>query len=162
MPLPGLTAEGAWDLPDDLNMARQCLSHDPEAVAVIDLTGGARRDVRFGDLSAMTDGIARALADRVACGDRVGVLLSQSPWCLAAHLAVWKLGAISVPLFKLFKRDALASRISDAGCFIVLTDPGGADLLGDLAEPWMAAEIGRDGGDVAVAETGPETPAIMI
>ena len=162
MPLPGLTAEGAWDLPDDLNMARQCLSHDPEAVAVIDLTGGARRDVRFGDLSAMTDGIARALADRVACGDRVGVLLSQSPWCLAAHLAVWKLGAISVPLFKLFKRDALASRISDAGCVIVLTDPGGADLLGDLAEPWMAAEIGRDGGDVAVAETGPETPAIMI
>jgi acetyl-CoA synthetase len=162
MPLPGLTADGAWDLPPDLNMARQSLGRDPDAVAVIDLTAGARRDVSFGDLSRMTDGIARSLMTRIMPGDRIGVLLSQSPWCLAAHLAVWKIGAISVPLFKLFKRDALATRVEDAGCEIVLTDAEGADLLGDLAEPWMAAELDRSGDEVPFAETGPEAPAILI
>jgi len=106
--LPGLDATGAWEIPARLNMAAQCLSHDPARLAIIDLTGDARRDVSFGTLSDMVDGLARALAQRVQAGDRVGVLLGQSPWCAAAHLAIWKIGAISVPLFKLFRYDALA------------------------------------------------------
>ena len=69
----------------------------------------------MGSWAKMTDGIARALLAHVQPGDRVGVLLSQSPWCAAAHLAIWKIGAISVPLFKLFKQDALRSRVGDAG-----------------------------------------------
>ncbi len=160
--LPGLDGEGRWKLPARLNMARQCLSQPAEALAVIDLTGSARRDVRYGELARMTDGIVRALAPSIGAGDRVGVLLSQSPWCLASHLAIWKLGAISVPLFKLFKRDALASRVGDAGVRIVLTDAQGAALLGDLAEAWQADEIGVAGPDVACADTGPEDPAVLI
>ncbi|MBV2360549.1 AMP-binding protein [Thalassococcus sp. CAU 1522] len=145
-----------------MNMAQLCLDHPADRVAIVDLTGKARRDVTFGVLAAMTDGIARALQARVRPGDRVGVLLSQSPWCAAAHLAVWKIGAISVPLFKLFKHDALASRVGDAGAQIVLTDAEGAALLGDLAEPWIAAEIGTDGASVPTAEAGPDTPGLLI
>ncbi len=159
--LPGLDGEGRWDIPARLNMARQCLGHPPEALAVIDLTA-ARRDVSFGALGDMVDGLARALDARVAPGDRVGVLLSQSPWCVAAHLAVWKIGAVSVPLFKLFKHDALASRVLDAGAKIVLTDAEGAALLGDLAEPLLAAEVGVPGDPVDFADTGPEDPAVLI
>lgn len=160
--LPGLTSEGAWDVPARLNMAAQCLAWPEDRVAVVDLTGGVRRDVSYGALHEMADGIARALAQRVARGDRVGVLLSQSPWCAAAHLAIWKSGLISVPLFKLFKRDALASRVGDAGCEIVLTDAEGAGLLGDLAEAWIAAEVGFDGAEVAFADTAAEDPAVLI
>ena len=58
--------------------------------------------------------------------------------------------------------NALASRVGDAGCAIVLTDAEGAELLGDLAEPWLASEVGRDGGAVACADTGPEDPAVLI
>ncbi|WP_050928090.1 AMP-binding protein [Aestuariivita boseongensis] len=162
MHLPGLTAEGAWDVPAGLNMAGQCLAHAPDALAIIDMTGDARRDVTFRDLSAMADRVARALLSQVQPGDRVGVLLSQSPWCAAAHLAVWKIGAISVPLFKLFKRDALASRVGDAGCDIVLTDDEGAALLGDLATPWLIEEIGVDGAPMPFADTRAETPAVLI
>ena len=162
MRIPGLTAQGDWDLPDRLNMARQVLDHRDDALAVIDLTGPAHRDVSYGALAELTDGIARALLRRVRSGDRVGVLLSQSPWCLAAHLAIWKIGAISVPLFKLFKYDALASRVLDAGCEIVLTDPEGAELLADLAAPWMADKVGIDGDPVEFAQTTPQTPAILI
>lgn len=144
------------------NMTAQCLAHPEGQCAIIDLSAGSRVDVTFGRLSEMTDGVARALIARVQPGDRVGVLLGQTPWCAAAHLAVWKLGAISVPLFKLFKHDALASRINDAGISLVLTDPEGAALLGDLAEPVMAAEIGVSGDPVPYAQIKAQTPAVLI
>ena len=134
-------SEEAATEPSCQNMAAQCLGHPNNRVAIVDLTGG-RRYVTYGDLAEMTDGIARMLMERVRPGDRVGVLFSQTPWCAAAHLAIWKIGSISVPLFKLFKRDALASRVQDSGVRFVLTDAGGAQLLGDLAEPLLAHEIG--------------------
>ncbi|MCL6283997.1 AMP-binding protein [Ruegeria sp. 2012CJ41-6] len=160
--IPGLHPDGGWDLPDRLNMATQCLSQPVDQLAIIDLTGPQRRDISYGELDAMADGITRALAGRVQRGDRVGVLLGQSPWGAAAHLAIWSLGAISVPLFKLFQRDALRSRIADAGLELVLTDPEGAALLGDLATPLIASEIGRDGPAVTRSATGPDDPAVLI
>ena len=162
MSLPGLTHDGTWGIPARLNMAAQCLAQPVEQTAIIDLTGPARRDVTYGMLGEMTDGLARALTGKVSAGDRVGVLLSQGPWCAAAHLAIWKIGAISVPLFKLFKYDALASRIGDAGCELVLTDAEGAALIGGLAQPWRADEAGMDGAPVPFADTGPDDPAVLI
>ncbi len=161
--LPGLASDGSWQLPARLNMAAQAMDHAADTLAIIDLTGAARRDISHGALAEMVDGLARYLRTRIIAGDRVGVLLSQSPWCAAAHLAIWKLGAISVPLFKLFKRDALASRAGDAGVVFVLTDPEGADLLGDLAEAVMVDQVPLPGGEaVPIAETTPDTPAILI
>ncbi len=160
--IPGLHGDQSWAIPDRLNMARQCLSHTSEQVALLDLTQGEVRKITFGDLQQMVDGIAGSLIERVHPGDRVGVLLSQSPWCAAAHLAIWKIGAISVPLFKLFKHDALASRVGDAGAQIVLTDAEGAALLGDLAQPLLVDEIGKGGEPMPFADTGPEDPAVLI
>lgn len=162
MNLPGLHNDHSWDIPARLNMAAQCLSQPDEATAIIDLTGPQRRDVCFGQLHSMADDLARALLQKVQAGDRVGVLLSQSPWCAAAHLAIWKIGAISVPLFKLFKHDALASRVGDAGCAIVLTDDEGAALLGDLAEVWIADCVGMKGDPVRIADTAANDPAVLI
>ncbi|MFL4470818.1 AMP-binding protein [Tateyamaria armeniaca] len=142
-------------------MAAQCLAHDADQVAIIELTG-ARRDVSYGELAEMTDGLARALAAHVQPGDRVGVLLSQTPWCAAAHLAVWKIGAISVPLFKLFKRDALRSRISDSGLSLVLTDSEGKELVGDLATCWQADRAGIQGDPMPFFEADRDTPAVLI
>ncbi len=144
-------------------MAAQILSAPGDQLAIIDLTGSERRDVTIGDLAQMTDALARRLAQQqVQRGDRVGVLLGQSPWCAAAHLAIWKLGAISVPLFKLFQRDALASRIGDAGVQLVLTDAQGQSLLGDLAQPLLAAHCGLPGDPLPCADTGAEDPAVLI
>ena len=144
------------------NMAAQCLAHPQDQIAIIDLRGDERRDFTYGALSDMAEGIARILLTRVEVGDRVGVLLSQSPWCAAAHIAIWKIGAISVPLFKLFKHDALRSRLSDAGVEIVLTDPEGAALLGDLATPWIVDEVGIAGDPVAVRPVDGDTPGVLI
>lgn len=162
MTLPGLTEAGAWDVPERLNMAAQCLSQPAEQIAIVDLTDGYRRDVSYGELHRMVDDLARGLLTRILPGDRVGVLLSQSSWCAAAHLAIWKIGAISVPLFKLFKHDALASRVSDAGCEVVLTDLEGRVLLGALAQAWIVDKVGVAGPDVAFADTGAQDPAVLI
>ncbi|AXI46065.1 AMP-dependent synthetase [Sulfitobacter sp. SK012] len=162
MILPGLDSEGRWAVPDRLNMAAQCLAQPADAVAIIDLTGDVRREITYAALGEMVDGLARALLERVVAGDRVGVLLSQSPWCAAAHLAIWKIGGISVPLFKLFKHDALASRVGDAGVQLVLTDDEGAALLGDLAEPLLADQSAQNGAPVDFADTAADDPAVLI
>ncbi|WP_420584452.1 AMP-binding protein [Ruegeria sp.] len=160
--IPGMQGDGHWEIPDRLNMARQCLSHPSERIALIDLTEGDRTEINYGQLERLTDGIARVLQSKVQPGDRVGVLLSQSPWCAAAHLAIWKLGAISVPLFKLFKHDALASRVGDAGAALVLTDAEGAVLLGDLAQPIRVDQIAPSDEPLPFADTAPEDPAVLI
>ena len=161
--LPGLTETGAWVLPARLNMAAQVLAGAGDGLAIIDMTGGARRDVSRAALSARTQALAAGLrAQGVGRGDRVGVLFGQSVDCVASHLAAWWIGAISVPLFKLFQHDALQSRIADAGVSLVLTDAAGRDQLGDLARGVLPDDIAIPGADVPMAETGPEDPAIII
>ena len=60
------------------------------------------------------------------------MLRPQSPWTAAAHLAVWKLGAVSVPLFSLFGDEALLTRLHDSGACVVVSDREGAAKLGAL------------------------------
>jgi acetyl-CoA synthetase len=149
----------SWAIPERLNMAAQVLAQPAQQVAIIDLSEG-RRDITYGALSDMAGRLALALSRRVARGERVGVLFSQDAWCAAAHIAIWKIGAISVPLFKLFKRDALESRISDSGLALVVTDGEGAAMLSGLAEAVLPYDLPE--GDVAMAETAAEDPAVLI
>lgn len=150
-----------WDFPADLNMTTQCLSHPPSAVAIIEYDG-TPRPVTFGDLAAMTDRLAHAL--RAEPQERVAVLRTQSAWTAAAHLAVWKSAAISVPLFKLFGPDALALRLRDAGVRTVIADPEGREMLRDF--PDLRVIVPEDGlpdtGNFAARDTGPEDPAVII
>lgn len=161
-----------WDLPAQLNMAGQVCddwaARAPDRVAIIDMTGEARVDVSYGTLRRMADTLAADLAGRgVQRGDRVGVLRSQSPWTAAAHIACWKLGAISIPLFKLFGTDALLTRLQDAGVAWVIADIEGTEGLRE----WLS----MDGHDQLIPEdldlsdtpfdtalTGPEDPAVLI
>ena len=159
-----------WDLPRHLNMARQaCFDwlDQPDRVAIIDLSGGGRTDLRYGDLARMTRALAAQLAGQgVRRGDRVGVLRSQDGWCAAAHLAAWTLGAVSVPLFKLFGPDALAVRMADSGAAVVVTDAEGVQKMAavDSVAPAVLIPEALDlaDADLAPVDTGPEDPAILI
>lgn len=141
---------------------------DPDRVAVIDLSDGERVDTSFARLREMADGLAHYLVGQgVQVGDRVGVLRSQSAWTLAAHFAIWKLGAISIPLFKLFGPDALLSRLNDSGAGLVIGD--GQDHAG-LAQWLKQAEhrvivpekLPLEAKPFETAQTTPDTPAILI
>ena len=158
-----------WALPARLNMARQAChdraARDPGRVALIDLSSGTRTDITYGRLSGMTHALAAHLAAHgVRRGDRVGVLRTQSAWTAAAHLAIWQLGAISIPLFRLFGREALDTRLCDSGAAHVVTDAKGFDLLDgfDLTRH-VPEDLSLD-FDIRhpVAETAPEDPAVLM
>lgn len=150
-----------WNLPARLNMADQCLAHDAAAVAIID-HDGSPRPVTFGKLVEMTNRLAHALD--VPRGERVGVLRTQSSWTAAAHLAIWKSAAISVPLFKLFGPEALALRLNDAGIRTVIADAEGREML--RAFPDLRVIVPEDGlpsaGAFPSRPTGPDDPAVII
>ncbi len=150
-----------WSFPARLNMAAQCLDHDPSRTAIIEHDPDLAA-ITFGELTARTDRLAHAL--EASPGERVGVLRTQSAWTAAAHLAVWKSAAISVPLFKLFGPDALALRLRDAGVQCVIADPEGREMLRDF--PDLRVIVPEDGlpdaGPFATRQTGPDTPAIII
>ena len=55
-------------------------------------------------------------------GHRVAGLLSRRPETFALALAVWRLGAIYVPLFSGFRGEGLRVRIDDSGTRLVVTD----------------------------------------
>lgn len=166
--LDALRRRAATPLPMRLNMAAQvCDDWDtraPGRVAIIDLTDGGRNDVSYGRLRRMADGLARDLLARgITPGARVGVLRSQGAWTAAAHIAIWKIGAISMPLFKLFMHDALISRLGDAGAEVVVTDPEGVDLLSGTDTRAIVPEtLELDEAPLATAETGPDDPAVLI
>jgi acetyl-CoA synthetase len=163
-----LRAAFRWDLPPRLNMAAQACfdwaARDPDRVAIIEVAGDARNDLTYSNLSARVRGLAAHLARAgVRPGDRVGVLRSQDGWCAACHLAVWAMGAISVPLFKLFGPDALGVRIADSGAAHVVTDTEGAAMLAPFGVAVHVPEaLDLRDAPLTVAQTTPDDPAILI
>ncbi|MFU8864958.1 MAG: AMP-binding protein [Rhodobacterales bacterium] len=163
-----LVASFRWDLPARLNMAVQVCddwaTQEPSRLAILDLSNGAARRIPYGDLRRMADALAHALAARgVVRGDRVGVLRSQSGWTAAAHIAIWKLGAVSIPLFKLFGQDALRTRLTDAGARLVVSDAEGVALLvGFGLDVLVPEDADLPETPFETAATGPDDPAVLI
>ena len=155
-----LRADFAWDLPAHLNMAQQCLAHPAQQTAIYDLEQG---EISYGTLEAMSAALASALrAKGITEGARVGVLRSQDAWCAAAHLAIWSLGAISVPLFTLFKADALDARTRDAELSLIITDQ--ANATREMSAPAYVPDTldVQPNARLSITQTGPDTPACLI
>jgi acetyl-CoA synthetase len=105
----------AWDLPSNYNIGVDvCDRHaaDKGKLAIIhDRGDGTAEKWTFWELKRASDRFANALRTLgVERGDRVAVLLSQSPQLPIAHIATYKLGAVVVPLFTLFGEERLMTR----------------------------------------------------
>jgi acetyl-CoA synthetase len=155
-----------WPKAGPLNMAAQVCDdwalRDPDRIAIVDVVENQR--VSYAELRVMADGLALYLAGLgVTHGDRVGVFRTQSVWTAAAHIAIWKLGAISIPLFKLFGQDALMMRLVDAGAVAVVSDPDGAARLGAFDGQVIVPEtVTLPDGVCETALTHSEDPAVLI
>jgi long-chain acyl-CoA synthetase len=82
------------------------------------------RQLSYLDVERLSDAVAAALVShRIARGDRVALLLPNCPQGVISQLAVWKAGAIAVPLNPLYSETELthAFRESGAVAAIVLT-----------------------------------------
>ena len=79
----------------------------------------------------MQDSAALGLRERgVRPGDRVALVLRDSPWFIAAFLGAAKIGAIPVPLSTLARPDELDFMLRDSGATLTVTDAD-ADLFDD-------------------------------
>jgi acetyl-CoA synthetase len=134
-----------WAVPVSYNLAVDaCDRQPPGSVAVIHAgEDGAVEELRYGDLSASSGRLANVLRGfGVARGDRVAVILPQGPKVAVSHLAVYKLGAIAVPLTTLFGPDGLRVRLQDSGAKIVITDAA-TDAKVEALVPELPALEGR-------------------
>jgi len=174
-----------WAIPPRFNIAVACVDAratiEPDRPALIRQDEGSRTIVTYGALRRDSDRLAHALRARgIRRGDRVAVYLPQSVETVVAHLAVYKLGAVVVPLAALFGEEALRVRLAAASVRAAITDSAGAARLARLAgaAPDLATTISVDGPDgtaegwhealapfaspFPVEDTGPEDPALMI
>jgi acetyl-CoA synthetase len=119
-----------WFTGAEVNLAHQCVDvwaeRTPDAVAVIwEAEDGEVRRVTYAELRALTDRLANGLRSLgVGSKDTVGIFLPMAIETVAAVMACSKLGAIWVPIFSGFGPDAVAARLDDAGCRVLITADG--------------------------------------
>ena len=129
-----ICARFKWDVPAAFNIAVDiCDRHadDPTRVAMIyEDENGRISEHTFAEFRARSNQLAGALRRLgVARGDRVGIVMSQRPETGTAHLGIYKLGAIALPLATLFGPEALEYRLRSAGVRVVVTDAMSVDRL---------------------------------
>jgi acetyl-CoA synthetase len=176
-----LRARFRWAIPARCNIAHEACDRwaGSGRTALIHLheTGAVER-LTFDELHRASCRLANALAAQgIRRGDRVGILLPQSPEAAFAHLAAYRLGAIAVPLFLLFGEDALAYRLADCEAAAVVTDQAGLAKLATIRDALpLRTILAIGGGDAldlhaamarardshACADTGPDDPALII
>ncbi|MBL8586968.1 MAG: acyl-CoA synthetase [Methylobacteriaceae bacterium] len=148
-----------WTVPSRFNIGVAVTdvwaARDPQRPAILTARpDGALAPTSFGALAEGSNRFANVLrAAGVARGDRVAILLPQSPEVVIAHAAVYKLGAVALPLAALFGVEALDYRLKDAGVRALVTDAAGLAKTATL-------RAGLPGIDVVVSVDGPDGAAL--
>lgn len=149
-----------WDFPETFNMAWDLVKkHDDPRGTVAVFQGypdGRQKTLTFHDMDILSNRLANQLEDRgVEKGDRVAIALPQKYQTLASHLAVWKLGAISVPLTVQFGEDALEYRLSDSEAKVAIYDDSIAETMEAVTDecPSLESLIVVDGESQGTVET---------
>lgn len=129
----------------------------------------------YGDLDRDTNRIAHTLLDRgVRKGDRVILFLPKSLAFTAVHLAVQKIGAISVPLNPGFKHSEMIYLLDDTEASLVIAgteqeeilreiDPGLNRITIPTERPYQDLGFFRSAPDSPPgAAIGPDDPGLII
>ncbi len=173
-----------WTVPARFNLGvavadRHAGAPDRVALVVEDDAGRVQR-WSFADLARLSNRLANALAALgVRRGDRVAILLPQRLETAVGHVAVYKLGAVALPLTTQFGPDALEYRLRHSQAAVVITDGEDvpkvrevADRLPDLRHVLVADPdtggyasfwglVDRAADRFAPADTGADDPALI-
>jgi len=179
--------EFEWRIPDTYNAGADVLSHedgtDRTALIQQEPSGGVTRWT-YAELDRRADELASGLRARgVEQGDRVAVVASQRVETPLIHVAVYRLGAVAVPLSVLYGPDALEFRFADSETDIVFASADAMDavrtaveridtvdrVVGIDADPLAVEDVvterftdvsGNRNGEVV--DTAPNDPAVLL
>ena len=124
-----------WNVPARYNIGvdvcDRWAAQDPGRLAILHVHRDGREDaISYGALREMSNRLANVMrAQGVERGDRVAILLPQAPEVAAAHIAIYKLGAVALPIAVLFGPDALSYRLQNSGAKALLTNAQGLAKL---------------------------------
>ena len=129
-----LSAGFRWDVPARFNIGWDCCGRHAVArerfALYFEDENGTTAAFSFWDLQQAANRLSNAMhALGVEHGDRVAILLPQRPETVVAHIAIYQMGGIAVPLSHLFGPDALEYRLRDAGACAAIVD---SDTLSKL------------------------------
>jgi acetyl-CoA synthetase len=181
-----LIREFRWQIPARYNIGADVCdrwaARAPDQAAILEVNaGGDVTPITYAQLRERSNRLANALASRgIRRGDRVAVLLPQMHQTAVAHIAIYKMGGVAVPLAALFGVDALEYRLRDAGVKALVTNAIGATKVADIrgaapelecvlctggasggAEDYNAALAGAS-AEFTPADTKPDDPGLMI
>ena len=175
-----------WQIPARYNIGVDVCDRwaeiDPARTAIFNLgADGAAEEVSYGGLCEASNRLANALAARgIGRGDRVAMLLPQGPVVALGHIAIYKLGAIALPLAMLFGVEAIAYRLKDSGARALITNTqglaklaAGRDVASGLEFVWSIdgaadgaedfhAVLARAASNFTPVATTPDDPALMV
>jgi len=136
---PRLYRSFRWQVPREFNIAEVCgrrWAAESSRVAIHAEDDQGRRGVyTYAALVADANRLSNCLAALgVGRGDRVAIVLPQRAETAVAHLAIYQLGAVAMPLSILFGPDALDYRLQDSGAVVAICDAAAAETLLGLRE----------------------------
>ena len=128
-----------WEIPEYFNMGVDICdkwAHQRYRLALIyEDEKGQVEQYTFWDLKRLSNRLANGLkAHGIEPGDRVGIMLPQSPEAGISHIALYKMGAIAIPLFTLFGTDALEYRFLNSEAKGIITDDANLPKILEIRE----------------------------
>jgi len=116
-----------WEIPEYYNIGVDVCdkwANEKYRLALIYIDkDGKDHKYTFWELKNLSNQLANTLrAKGVEKLERVGILLPPCPETLLAHIAIYKLGAIAVPLLPLFGPEAIEYRLENSESKVVITD----------------------------------------
>lgn len=147
-----------------LNVAEVlCDAHPGEAVAFTFVDAEAEGTaMTYAELATASRRLAAELTARgIGRGDRVAVLMGKRRELPIALLAIWRLGAVHVPLFTAFAPPAIEMRVRDSGAKLIVTEPSQHAKVAELGvETLLTGEafdqllVSGEGAESSVAVGG--------
>ena len=179
-----------WNIPQKLNIGVEICdkwAQDKNRIALIHIDRDSQvSKYSFWELKNLSNRFSNALcALGVTREDRVAVFLPNTPETLISHIAIYKTGAILVPLLTLFGPMAIEYRLQSSGARVLITNgenlpkvlevrkslPALEVLIvvdgnksrheqADILDFWNTLEKGSRHFDVI--ETGSDDPALIV
>ncbi|WP_247986007.1 AMP-binding protein [Bradyrhizobium sp. 186] len=143
----------------DADVARLLCDRYPEKKTAFRIVpkAGATVSLSYGRLKERSVRLASGLTKLgLKPGDRIGTLMSKSEDYLVTLMAIWRLGAVYVPLFTAFAPPAIEMRLASSGAKLIVSDCAQRSKLEDLADALPGLRVAgsdyRPHGDLSLGD----------